>query len=101
MFNPCVEHCFKLYGKQYSAECDNLCAYAKTVSEMNQLKSEMKNTSDLISDLAVYFCESIECSDCPVHTEDADTRTDKDRKIGERPCCLNLRNWIANRLGCK
>lgn len=33
MFNPCMEHCFIRYGKQYTSECDNVCDYAKAVKD--------------------------------------------------------------------
>lgn len=33
MFNPCFEHCYLRYNKQYTKECDNTCAYAKAVLE--------------------------------------------------------------------
>jgi hypothetical protein len=33
MFNPCIEHCYARYGKQYSEECDSTCAYAKSAKE--------------------------------------------------------------------
>lgn len=40
MFNPCVEHCYVRYGKQYSPECDNECVYAKATRKIEELESE-------------------------------------------------------------
>ena len=37
-FNPCYEHCYLRFGKQYSKECDNNCAYAADHTEMEKLK---------------------------------------------------------------
>ena len=33
MFEPCFEHCFLRFGKQYTPDCDDKCAYAKAVKE--------------------------------------------------------------------
>lgn len=40
MFDPCVEHCYPRYGKQYSSECDGKCEYARTVKELADVKAE-------------------------------------------------------------
>ena len=40
MFNPCYEHCYLRYSKQYTKECDDNCDYAKIVKE-NRLKDEI------------------------------------------------------------
>lgn len=28
MLNPCYDHCYLKYGKQYTKECDTICDYA-------------------------------------------------------------------------
>lgn len=33
MYNPCFE-CMNRYGKQYTEECDNTCAYANALSKL-------------------------------------------------------------------
>lgn len=38
MFNPCRDHCYFRYGKQYTPECDSTCEYAKVVKENKELK---------------------------------------------------------------
>lgn len=38
MFNPCFEHCYVKYGKQYSEKCDSKCEYAKLAKELEELK---------------------------------------------------------------
>ena len=40
MFEPCFEHCYIRYGKQYTKECDDTCGYAKAVKE-SKLKDEI------------------------------------------------------------
>ena len=37
MFEPCFEHCYLRYGKQYTKECDNNCNYAKTIKILKTL----------------------------------------------------------------
>lgn len=39
--NPCVEHCWMRFGKQYSHECDKECDFAKVVVENKELKQTM------------------------------------------------------------
>lgn len=34
MFNPCYEHCYLKYGRQYTEECDNSCEYANSLSKL-------------------------------------------------------------------
>lgn len=43
MFNPCIDHCYLRYGKQYSKECKENCAYAKAV---NDIKTVVVDTFD-------------------------------------------------------
>lgn len=43
MFNPCIDHCYLRYGKQYSEECKENCAYAKAV---NDIKTVIVDTFD-------------------------------------------------------
>lgn len=36
MFNPCFEHCYVRYNKEYTAHCDATCAYAKAVKDRDK-----------------------------------------------------------------
>ena len=38
MFNPCYEHCYLRYGKQYTPECDTTCHFAKQVLRNKKAK---------------------------------------------------------------
>ena len=58
MFNPCVEHCYPRYGKQYSSECDGKCEYARTVKELADVKAERDAA---IRDLGI-GCECLTCA---------------------------------------
>lgn len=40
MFNPCYEHCYLRYGKQYTEECDTTCDYARVCLENKKLKDK-------------------------------------------------------------
>lgn len=40
MFEPCFDHCYIRYNKQYTKECDDNCNYAKVVKE-NKCKDEI------------------------------------------------------------
>lgn len=42
MFNPCFEHCYNRYGKQYSSECDEKCEFAKMVKEKKIIEEELE-----------------------------------------------------------
>ena len=42
LFNPCIEHCFIRYGKQYTKDCDEKCDYAKMAKELRELKQEYR-----------------------------------------------------------
>lgn len=51
MFNPCVEHCFNRYGKQYSSECDEYCDYAKAVKEKKMLEEKNKERENVLEEI--------------------------------------------------
>ncbi len=36
--NPCIDHCYLRYGKQYSHDCNSKCEYAKAILENKALK---------------------------------------------------------------
>ena len=38
MFNPCYEHCYLRWGKQYAKKCDDNCVFAKVCLENRELK---------------------------------------------------------------
>ena len=44
MFEPCYEHCYLKYGKEYTKECDDKCMYAKAVKN-NMCKDERIDTA--------------------------------------------------------
>lgn len=41
MFNPCIDHCYLRYGKQYTSDCDDQCEYAKLAKENQKLKEQL------------------------------------------------------------
>ena len=62
MFEPCFEHCYIRFGKQYTPDCDDKCAYAKAVKERNEaleklqriyqkIKDENQEKTDFLNDL--------------------------------------------------
>lgn len=59
--NPCVDYCFQRFGRQYTPECDNYCAYAKAEKRLLELQSELEQTRDKLFDaemkLAVLYAE--------------------------------------------
>lgn len=42
MFEPCIEHCYLRFGKQYTPDCDDKCAYAKAVKERDRAVEKIK-----------------------------------------------------------
>lgn len=36
--NPCVDHCYLRFGKQYTPDCDDKCAYAKAEKELKRFQ---------------------------------------------------------------
>ena len=38
MFDPCYEHCYLRWRKEYTKECDNTCNYARLYLENKKLK---------------------------------------------------------------
>lgn len=54
MFEPCYEHCYLRYGKQYTKECDNECNYAKVVRENKELVENAMIFPQSIGDTTFY-----------------------------------------------
>lgn len=54
MFEPCYEHCYLRYGKQYTAECDDECNYAKAVKENKELIENAIIFPQTIGDITFY-----------------------------------------------
>lgn len=94
MFNPCVEHCYRKYGKQYSSDCDDKCEYAKTVKEKKLLEEELDRPIKTLGELVAQFCCLIECKNCPVMIHEYEKRTKLDKEVLHEPCCTNLYKWI-------
>ena len=94
MFNPCIEHCYNRYGKQYSSDCDTKCEYAKVVSEKKLLEEEMDRPIKTLEELAAQFCCLTECKNCPVMLHAYEKRTKLDKEVLHEPCCSNLYKWI-------
>lgn len=42
MFNPCLEHCYQKYDKQYSSDCDNNCEFAKAIKTLETIMGSQK-----------------------------------------------------------
>ena len=49
MFEPCFEHCYLRFGKQYTPDCDDKCEYAKTVKERNKAIEEINSMKGRIN----------------------------------------------------
>lgn len=94
MFNPCIEHCYNRYGKQYSSDCDDKCEYAKVVREKKLLEEEMDRPIKTLGELATQFCCLTECKNCPVVIHEYEKRTKLDKETLHEPCCANLYKWI-------
>lgn len=94
MFNPCVEHCYNRYGKQYSPDCDDKCEYAQTLKEKKLLEEEMDRPIKTLKELASQFCCLTECKNCPVVIHRYEKRTENEKKNLHIPCCDNLYKWI-------
>lgn len=54
MFEPCYEHCYLRYGKQYTKECDDKCNYAKAVKENKELAENAIIFPQTIGDITFY-----------------------------------------------
>ena len=54
MFEPCYEHCYLRYGKQYTKECDDKCNYAKAVKEKKELIENAIIFPQTIGDITFY-----------------------------------------------
>ena len=54
MFNPCLEHCYVKYGKEYSEECDSKCEYAKLAKEYKDLKNDVIAFLQTIKNITSY-----------------------------------------------
>ena len=59
MFEPCYEHCYLRYGKQYTAECDNKCNYAKAVKENKKLVNSVIIFPQTIGNITYYSKEEL------------------------------------------
>ena len=94
MFNPCVEHCYNSYGKQYSPDCGDECEFAKAVKENKLFKEETDRPIKTLEELASQFCCLTECKNCPVMIHEYEKRTKMDKEILHEPCCTNLYIWI-------
>ena len=58
MFNPCYEHCYLRYGKEYTEECDNTCQYAYLAKKAKSM------AEDIHTLLGNWFC-ALEDEGCP------------------------------------
>lgn len=54
MFEPCYEHCYLRYSKQYTKECDDKCNYAKAVKEKKELIENAIIFPQTIGDITFY-----------------------------------------------
>ena len=104
MYKPC-ENCCKKRGKSYSKECDSVCMYAKVVAEKRRLQDTLDILANnvtgpiqSIEDLAVFVCENLDCDKCPVLLENADIRSECDKKVGNVSCYISLVRWIQKKV---
>ena len=47
MFEPCYEYCYLRFGKQYTPDCDDKCAYAKVIKERDKAVEFIKYLDNL------------------------------------------------------
>ena len=47
MFEPCYKHCYLRFGKQYTSDCDDKCAYAKVIKERDKAIEFIKYLDNL------------------------------------------------------
>lgn len=59
MLEPCYEHCYLRYGKQYTTECDDKCNYAKAVKEKKELIENAIIFPQTIGDITFYSKEEL------------------------------------------
>ena len=95
MTNPCIHWCYQGYGKQYTPDCDDKCAFAYAVKENKILKEEMDRPIKTLVELASQFCCLTECKNCPVMIHGYEKRT---KEILHEPCCTNLYKWIIEQV---
>ncbi len=95
IFNPCYEHCYLKYGKQYTTDCDDKCDYAKVIKEKKLLEEEMDRPIKTLGELAVQFCCLTECKNCPVVLNNYEKRTEYEKNMLHKPCYFNLYKWIV------
>lgn len=105
MFNPCVEHCFNRFGKQYTVDCDENCEFAKVIKEKKKLELELmlneeqsKIPISTLEELATQFCGLVECEACPVVIHNFEKRTEYEKTCLHEPCCTNLYKWILEQV---
>ena len=94
LFNPCYEHCFLRYGKEYSPECDLKCEYAKAVFMYKAVEFERDFPVDTLMGLAIRFCALMGCKNCPVKLQNYEKRTEYEKTCLHEPCFSNLHKWI-------
>lgn len=95
MFNPCFEHCYIRYGKEYTPDCDNKCDYARTARDLRLIEEELHRPVNTLGELAIRCCEMLECKNCPVHIHNFDKRTEDEKQMLHIPCVTNLYKWIV------
>lgn len=57
MFNPCEEHCYFRYGKQYTEDCDTKCDYARVAKENRNEQLTVQELKDMVAE-AIWIVES-------------------------------------------
>lgn len=61
LFNPCYEHCYLRFGKEYSPDCDEKCEYAKAVKERDAAVKELERLMYIFGE-ACDICASKSCT---------------------------------------
>lgn len=102
MFNPCFEHCYQRFGKQYTSDCDDKCEFAKVAKEKRKIEEEQKLLLEemdrpirTLGELATQFCCLIECKNCPVRIHNFNKRTEYEKTCLHEPCASDLYKWIV------
>ncbi len=52
MANPCIHCCYQRFGKQYTSDCDDKCAFAYAVKENKMLNEQIDKLEKYIDENA-------------------------------------------------
>ena len=59
MINPCRDYCYVNFGKEYSAECNDTCAYAQEAVRRQELEETLRSTMKELDDLIKQYKDAL------------------------------------------